>query len=283
MAQDLTKVESHFAFGENWSSYANTITNDEIEAAKKNLVRLLGADSLSGHRFLDVGCGSGIHSLAALQLGADEVVAVDLDPRSVETTEHLLRRFASQGANYRVSRQSVFDLDPAEMGTFDVAYSWGILHHTGDMYAALERTSELTAPHGLFAFALYRKTWLCPFWKWEKQWYAGASTASQARARALYVGLFKMGLRATGRNYAEYLRSYKSNRGMDFHHDVHDWLDGFPYESITEREVACFMTPRGFVLEKQCVIGRLKVLGREVGMFGSGCDEYVYRRNREKG
>ena len=77
---DLTSYESHFAFGKNWSAYAAKITAAEIAEAEKELSRLLEGGRLDGQRFLDIGSGSGLHSLAALRLGAREVVAIDIDP-----------------------------------------------------------------------------------------------------------------------------------------------------------------------------------------------------------
>ena len=40
-------------------------------------------------------------------------------------------------------------------GTFDVVYSWGVLHHTGNMWHALESTLPSVALNGRFFFALY--------------------------------------------------------------------------------------------------------------------------------
>lgn len=278
MPKDLTKLETHFAFGHNWSDYAEEIQKAQIDEAKQALRRLLGAETLAGKRFLDVGCGSGVHSLAALDLGAAEVVAVDLDPESVATTERVLRRFARPHASYRVIQRSVFDLSVAEFGLFDITYSWGVLHHTGNMYEALRRAAAMTAPSGLFAFALYRKTWLCPLWTIEKRWYAAAGAGRQEFAQRIFIRLFKFALLATGRSFAAYKENYRSHRGMDFYHDVHDWMGGYPYESISNREVEEFMATTGFRVQRQFISTGRKIFGRNVGLFGTGCDEFVYLR-----
>src|SRR5581483_10207932 len=135
-SSDLLSRESHFAFGKNWASYAKLVTQAQIDEAVAGLRKLLGGGDLQGKRFLDIGCGSGLHSLAALRLGAAEVLAVDLDRDSVATTRHMLETHAA-GHKWRVLEKSVFDLDPADLGQFDLVYSWGVLHHTGDMYRAL--------------------------------------------------------------------------------------------------------------------------------------------------
>lgn len=278
MPKDLTRLETHFAFGQNWSDYADKIREDQIIEARSALLRLLGNEVLAGKRFLDIGCGSGLHSLAALQLGAAEVVATDIDPDSVNTTERVLRQFAPAGASYRVIQRSVFDLNVADLGSFDVTYSWGVLHHTGNMYEAIARAGAMTSPSGLFVFALYAKTWLCGFWTIEKRWYAAASAKRQECARRNYIRLLRIRLLIGGHGFAAYKAKYRSNRGMDFDHDVHDWLGGYPYESISNREVDDWMTSTGFQAERLFVSSKGKILGRNVGFFGSGCDEYVYAR-----
>lgn len=275
MAEDLTHPEAHFAFGKNWAAYAEKITEVEIAEAERGLQRLLG-ERLKGLRFLDVGCGSGLHSLAALRLGAREVVAIDIDADSVATTRAVLKRWSPTPA-WRVARQSVFDLARERMGCFDVVYSWGVLHHTGDMLRALQQAAAMVGEGGVFAFALYRRIWMDRFWRIEKRWYARASPKAQARARAIYRLLFRLGLAVTGRRFSEYVSRYRSNRGMDFDHDVHDWLGGWPYESISPHEVETQMRALGFSPER-VIVRKGRFFKCDPGFFGSGCDEYVYRR-----
>ncbi len=52
----------------------------------------LDGASLTGKRILDYGCGSGILGIAALKLGAAEVVAVDHDPQALAATRENARR-----------------------------------------------------------------------------------------------------------------------------------------------------------------------------------------------
>ncbi len=214
--------------------------------------------------------------MAALRLGAQEVIALDIDPDSVATTRAVLDRFA-QGQNWHVEHKSVFDLSSDTMGIFDIVYSWGVLHHTGDLQRALRCSADLVSPEGYLIFSLYRRTWMDWFWKREKRWYAHASPQAQSRARNLYVALFKLGLLATGRRFSDYVATYRTNRGMDFYHDVHDWMGGWPYETISSGEVDAVMQGLSFVKER--IFARSgRWFGRDSGVFGSGCDEYVYRR-----
>jgi 2-polyprenyl-6-hydroxyphenyl methylase/3-demethylubiquinone-9 3-methyltransferase len=65
---------------------------------------------------------------------------------------------------------------------------------------------------------------------------------------------------------------------MDFYNDVHDWMGGYPYESISSCEVDDSMRSTGFQALRLFLSKGRKILGRDVGFFGSGCDEYVYVR-----
>jgi 2-polyprenyl-6-hydroxyphenyl methylase/3-demethylubiquinone-9 3-methyltransferase len=274
--EDLTQPDTHFAFGRNWAEYAQKVGEPEIGQAVAGLRRLLGDYDLEGRSFIDIGSGSGLHSLAALRLGAARVLAIDIDADSVETTRAILRRFAPRG-NWAVERRSVFDLSPDDPGRFDVVYSWGVLHHTGAMKRALQQAATLCNEGGLFVFALYRRVWMDPFWRVAKRWYSRASPAAQRRARSVQIALFRSWLRLQGKDAERYITEYRSCRGMLFEHDVHDWLGGWPYESILPHEVGSLLSPLGFSLERS-FISKGRLLGRNSGIFGSGCDEYVYRR-----
>jgi len=267
----LKDISSHFAFGENWSSYADTIDETRLAEAEKGLVRLLGDDSLVGKSFLDIGCGSGLHDVAALRLGAARVVAIDIDPVSVKTAQAVAARHAL-GRSIDAKVLSVFDFSPATFGTFDVVYSWGVLHHTGAMIEAIGRAAQVVRPGGLFIVALYHRTALCGLWRIEKRWYTGASKGMQRAARAVYINLLRLRFKLTGRDFGAYVANYRSSRGMNFGHDVHDWMGGYPYESILAPEVEQLMQGLGFEHVRSFTSPKT------LGFFGSGCDEYVYRR-----
>lgn len=267
--QEASGEPERFRFGENWQSFVGLVDEAAIGAAERGLEKLLPNRELAGRRFLDIGCGSGLSALAALRLGAASVDAIDLDRQSVEAARRLLQRFAPERA-WTVRLGSALDLGTSETGAYDIVHSWGVLHHTGDLWGAFDRACAMTAPQGQIAVALYRRTPLCVFWSWEKRHYAAASPATQAAVRAVYETLYRAGLLATGRSPRRYEAAYRGARGMDWQHDVHDWLGGYPYQSTDPNEVASFLAARGFAMER--VFEHAPVA---FGIFGSHCDEYV--------
>ena len=58
---------------------------------------------------------------------------------------------------------------------------------------------------------------------------------------------------------------------MNFYHDVHDWLGGYPYESISFKEISNIMDNFGFKMIRSFEVKQ------QFGIFGTGCDEYVFK------
>ncbi len=273
MTSHHTRQVKMFEFGKNWSSFSQTVSEEKIRHSETKLKSLVG--DLCGKTFLDIGCGSGLHTLAALRLGARSVLAIDVDQYSTNTAATLLNTHA-ESENYIIKTMSVFDLSPLEHGYFDVVYSWGVLHHTGDLPRALRSAAGMCIDGGLFAFSLYRRTWLDWFWKLEKRWYMSTSATNQKIARDYYIRAFKVACFLSRLSFQDYVASYEEKRGMDFYHDVHDWLGGYPYESISHEEVECIMRSLGFSMKVANVRSGIKY---RIGLFGSGCDEYVYQND----
>lgn len=68
-SEEVSKGE-RFKFGANWEAFLGTLNDERIYEAENSLKEILSVDNLSGKRFLDIGSGSGLFSLAAKRLGA---------------------------------------------------------------------------------------------------------------------------------------------------------------------------------------------------------------------
>jgi SAM-dependent methyltransferase len=268
-AQEIAAGE-RFAFGENWQRFLSHLTEGQVEEAERSLAQMLETSSLEGSRFLDVGCGSGLSSLVARRMGA-AVESFDYDPASVACTKELKSRFFAGDGQWTIREGSALDQDfLSSLGAFDIVYSWGVLHHTGAMWSALDNVWRLVAPGGRLFVAIYHD--------------AGRSSRVWLRVKRLYNRL-PAGLRPlvlwpsfgtlwgpiflrdllVGKPLRTW-RAYGGTRGMSPWRDVIDWVGGYPYEFAKPDEIFDFYRKRGFTLSKLRTVN------------GNGCDEFIFAR-----
>jgi SAM-dependent methyltransferase len=253
---DKKKDIISFSFGHNWQDFLKGTEEANFLAAKNDLVEWLGGEMIKGKRVLDIGCGSGIHSLAFWNLGARQVFSFDFDPYSVATASTLWEKFGKPG-NWGIQQASILDkrfVAALQKRSFDIVYAWGVLHHTGDLWGALENTCLLPATDGKLWLALYVKG---PRYERDLKFKWKFNKASPIKKEFL-IWRYKVSTLMKWilfRNWKA-LRNHFSkkqkilSRGMNQRHDIIDWLGGLPYEVASAEEVLAFCRERGFQLEK---------------------------------
>jgi len=265
------RAGGRFTFGENWKSFLRTVDESRIQESIAALQQMLGVTTLEGMRFVDIGSGSGLSSLAAHRLGAD-VTSFDYDPSSVGCTLEMRERYAKDSPRWRIMHGSA--LDPAylaTLGTFDVVYSWGVLHHTGAMWPAIHNVLPMVARDGLLFLALYNDQGV-----WSRRWLKikqvyCSGVVGQLAVSSVFIPwwTFRSALGDVVRGRAPWhsIATYGKNRGMSAWHDFHDWLGGYPFEAAKPEGIILPIQKAGFVLEN---------LNTQYGSVG--CVEYVFRK-----
>ena len=265
------KAPRRFAFGANWHRYLHLIDDSRIAEAEQSIVAMLDRDDLQSLTLLDIGCGSGLFSLAAHRLGA-QVISFDYDSESVACTTELKRRHSADSGSWRIFQGSILDrVLVDELGNFDVVYSWGVLHHTGDMWRALKNTCYCVADNGQMFIAIYNdQGWRSRNWLAVKRFYnrcpAGVQRLVEIAAAVRLLGPTVLRDLLTGRPLQS-LRNYKSTRGMSPWYDVVDWVGGYPFEVAKPEQIQNFCRNLGFQLVREKTVGG-----------GHGCNEFVFRR-----
>jgi SAM-dependent methyltransferase len=268
----MVQLGRHYAFGKNWLKYSQTIDSSHVESVTSDLAELLNIGDLKNKSVLDIGCGSGVHDVGFYHLGCRNLTAIDYDLDSIVATEYNLEKFCPD-AEFKILQGDILSEEIKLLGTFDIVYSWGVLHHTGNLEAAIDNSASLVADEGFLAIALYRKTLLCDFWKIEKKVYSRLPRFFQRFFELIYISTFALGLIMVKKiSIVRYIKNYSTKRGMNFFVDVRDWLGGYPYESISSDELRKLMSSLGFS-QVYSLEGHDKI-----GIFGSGCDEFLFQK-----
>jgi 2-polyprenyl-6-hydroxyphenyl methylase/3-demethylubiquinone-9 3-methyltransferase len=264
-----------FSFGQNWKDFLDhSLDAERIEAAKTKTRSLLRLDDLQDMSFVDVGCGSGLFSFIAHNLRASRVISFDVDPLSIECCEYMKAK-AGAPDNWQILHGSVLNEAFVEtLPAADVVYSWGVLHHTGDMWRGIRNAARLVKPGGRFAIAIYNRVEFDTLTKWRgsQKWLRIKrlyNRSSRPVKRAMELGLASKNLATMlirAKNPVDEIREYRQNRGMSWWFDIVDWLGGYPYEFASAGEIFRFChDDLGLQLETL------------ITTSGIGCHEFLFR------
>lgn len=253
-----------FDFGQNWQEFSeNSLSSAKVAQARDHFRELLAGVPLAGKTFLDIGFGQGLSLLLAHQAGA-RVTGIDINPKCAEV---VARNKPVVGVTEPIETHVGSILDPAavvQLGgrTFDVVHSWGVLHHTGAMYKAIDQACGLVADDGTLVLAIYNRHWSSRPWLAIKWLYCVLPAFLQKLMIWFFYPVIMLAkLLVTGKN------PFRMTRGMDFYYNVVDWVGGYPYEYASIAEMEAYLSGKGFRLDK-AVPARVP----------TGCNEFIFTK-----
>lgn len=110
---------------------------------------------------LEIGVGLGADHQRFAEAGA-RLTGIDLTPRAVE---HSRQRLALLGLNSTIQVGDAEHLPFAD-ASFDLVYSWGVIHHSPDTPAAAREILRVLRPGGRFAVMIYHRKSFVGYMLW---------------------------------------------------------------------------------------------------------------------
>jgi len=135
----------------------------------------LNLDHVRGKRILELGCGMGTDAVKFAEAGA-HVVCVDLTPAAIDLCR---KNFDVRGLSGEFYCGNIEELDtflPKDyLQTFDIVYSFGVIHHTPTPSRVIQQASRFLKKGGELRFMVYSRYSYKLFWlmNLHKEWSMG--------------------------------------------------------------------------------------------------------------
>jgi 2-polyprenyl-6-hydroxyphenyl methylase/3-demethylubiquinone-9 3-methyltransferase len=183
------------------------------------------------------------------------------------------RRYMPDDPHWHIEQGSVLDQAYlSQLGLFDIVYSWGVLHHTGAMWQALENVDGPVKPGGKLFIAIYNDQGIISRLWWAVKWLY-VHLPVFLKWLVLIPVFIRLWLPTTlkdmirGRPFHTW-NAYIHSRGMSPWWDVVDWVGGYPYEAAPPEAVITFYQSRSYTLLNQKINRRVH-----------GCNEFVFEKS----
>jgi len=175
----------------------------------------------------------------------------------------LRKSYLPEDELWKVMQGSAADAEFLDsLGTFDIVYSWGVLHHTGQMDHCLSLMPARVKPGGNLMIAIYNDQGIASkYWAFVKRTYN-----EYAFMRPIWLAIHTIWPLAP----SWFLRKVQKRplpRGMRFWTDFKDWIGGYPFETATPAQIVDTYQAEEFLLSY------IKTVRNRMG-----CNEFVFEK-----
>jgi SAM-dependent methyltransferase len=213
---------------------------DEVEARKyfvePHIMSFANFPNWNGKRVLEIGCGIGTDAINFARAGAD-YTGVELSSESLKLTKTRFEVFGLPGRLFVGDAESLVSLFPNE--TFDLIYSFGVLHHTPNLIKALESISELSNDSTIVKVMVYAESsWKNALIKAgleQPEAQSGCPIANTYTNSEIRLAFEKAGLIVTDIKQ-DHIFPYKVADYKKYKYEVEDWFKLMPKEMFEALE-----------------------------------------------
>ena len=211
--------------------------------------------------------------MAAKNLGAS-VVSTDFDSKCIACANNLKNKFYRNDDDWVILEGSVIDKTfTNSLGQFDIVYSWGVLHHTGEMWNALNYVDANVKEEGKLFISIYNdQGFMSKIWRFIKKLYV--MSPSFIRFMIVIPCLIGLWGPITLRDFIilkpfSSWKNYNKHRGMAAYTDLLDWVGGYPFEVASPDKIFMFYKQKNYSLQNLITVSG-----------GHGCNQYVFKKDK---
>jgi len=160
---------TEYAIGKKYSrEYFDSMEKHRYEV-EPEILSFAEFGKYKGKKILEVGVGAGTDFLQWVRLGA-KAYGIDLTEEGIENVKKRLKIYKLKAKELK---KADCENIPYKDNSFDLVYSWGVIHHTPDTEKALSEIIRVCKKGGECKIMVYHRRSLVALWQWLKRPWKG--------------------------------------------------------------------------------------------------------------